>query len=275
MFRFIGCLLICLALAPAPLYHPPTLSGPELTDTTLLGGTFRESPLPSDATLAQLAASDPVSFLKHCLARYDQQVTGYEGLLYKQERLEGTLYPPELVRVAFQGDPHRVRLRWIDGARKAGTVLYVKGENHDKVLILPAGWRSVVGIVDRDPYGDEARQNGRYPLPEFGIKFGMMRTLAAWMTAQERGNLHVQFVATRPVPELNDRVCYVLHRTQYEKPEDGGVADSIVYIDTETWLQTGSEIRDRNGNLLAKYYFKELHLNPRFAPETFTRQGMR
>lgn len=269
------CLLLCLLVAPAPL-PPPALPPLESTDDLLAQSVSDDgSPLPDEETMRDLAKNHPIAFLENCLRRYGREVKGYSALLSKHERLEGQLGPPEVLQVAFREHPYSVRLRWLEGTRRAGTVLYVKGENRDHLLIRPAGrLLSLVGIVERDPYGEDARQNGRYRLPEFGIRHGTERTLACWRAASKRQTLHVQYLGTKPVPQLGNRTCHVLHRTDYDYPEDDGIADLLLYVDVQNWLQIGTVLRDAKGDLIAEYYFRDLHLNPTFPPDQFTRQGM-
>ena len=119
--------------------------------------------------------------------------------------------PPERVRVSFREQPHSVLLHWLAGARRAGTALYVRGENNDKILVRPARLLSLIGVVQRDPYSSEARQNGRYVLPEFGIRIGMERTLAGWVNALKRGQLHVEYLGTRP--SRNCMIAFVIFST--------------------------------------------------------------
>ena len=102
----------------------------------------------------------------------------------------------------------------------------------------------------------------------------MERTLASWVCAQKRGCLHIEYLGLKPIPELNNRVCYILHRTGYDKPEHDGVTDLVAYIDKETWLHTGSVLRDAKGELIAAYFFRDVQINPSFPANIFTRQGM-
>jgi hypothetical protein len=129
-------------------------------------------------------------------------------------------------------------------------------------------------IVERAPDGEDARQSGRYPLPEFGIKLGMERLLSSWVYHQARGDLRLEYLGVQEVPELGNRPCHVLHRHDYPGPEGDGITDLVVYFDQETWLQVGSVLRGEGGQLIASYHFRDVRLNPPFRPDTFTRQGL-
>jgi hypothetical protein len=231
--------------------------------------------LPDNAAMTRLAKDDPIRFLENCLKRYDREVQGYRCTLVKQERLEGKLQRSEVTAIAFRERPFSVLMEWKQGARLAQRVLYVKGANDDKLVVKPSGLASLVGVVERDPEGPDARKSGRYPLTEFGIKIGMERTLAAWDAARKDDALHVEYLGERKIPEVGGRPCWVLKRTGYKRPEEDGITELTTYIDTGTWLQVGSVVKGAEGQVLGAYYFRDIQLNPKFPADTFTRQAVK
>ncbi|HEV3263023.1 MAG TPA: DUF1571 domain-containing protein [Gemmataceae bacterium] len=230
--------------------------------------------LPDAATMEKLAEKDPVAFLRYCILRYDRQVKGYTATLQKQERLKGKLYPTEIIEVSFREKPFSVFMHWLKNPRKAETVLYVKGENNDMMLVHPSGLAgSLVKVVDRAIDSVDARASGRYTLDKFGIKNGTLRTLAGWEAAEKRGKLKIEYLGKHRIKEVGDRICYKLHRV-YDKPENDGVAELTLYIDKATWLQVGSVVKDTDGKLIGEYYFRDLHLNPEFNKDQFDRSAV-
>ncbi len=231
--------------------------------------------LPDNAAMTRLAKDDPIRFLENCLKRYDREVRGYRLTLVKQERMGGKLQPSESIQVAFRERPFSVLLTWPSDPRPAQKVLYVRGENDNKLLVKPAGLAALVGVVERDPEGPDARKSGRYPLTEFGIKIGMERTLGSWESARKDGALHVEYLGARKVPEVGGRPCWVLRRTGYKRPEEDGITELTTYIDQENWLQVGSVLKGAQGQVLGSYYFRDVRLNPKFPPDTFTRAAVK
>lgn len=241
--------------------------------------TFREvgdsdRALLSETEMEGLAKSDPIAFLKECIRRYDREVTSYTATLSKQERIDGRLERREIIDVSFRDNPFSVLMRWKEGARRADALLYVKGENRDQLLIRPAGVLAIAGIVPRDPKGSDAKKGGRYPVPEFGIKIGSQRTLAAWEKAQKAGALHVEFLGVKKIKEAGDRLCWVLERTRYAQVEDDGITNLKTYIDKENWLQVGTLLKGEDNKLIGEYFFRDIKLNPEFKRDTFTRQSL-
>ncbi len=153
--------------------------------------------------------------------------------------------------------------------------MYIKGENKGQILVRPAGFLSVAGIVMCDPNGSDAQKGGRYALPEFGIKIGEQRALASWEKARKDKALHVEFLGEKRIKEAGDRPCWVLKRSGYKAPEEDGIAEFTGYFDKETWLQVGTVLKGVEGQLIGEYFFRDIKLNPHFEPGTFTRKALK
>ncbi len=223
------------------------------------------------ATDESLPASDPVAFLEKCRERYARQgIQGYRLTFQKQERITGQIGPLEVMEVCFRARPYSVFMKWLHGARQAESVLYVAGENDDKMLVHPRGLAGrLVSVVSRDPDGPEARQEGFYSIREFGLEKTLERTLRDWKAAQAEGTLKVEYLGVQKVAATGNRPCYTLHRVSQE-PDARGVTDVTVYIDTGTWFQVGTVLKGREGELIGEYMYRDIQLNPPFDPEQFT-----
>lgn len=267
---------LLISLFPLVVVAPHLVPLPEKiiasTGPEVLPDFDQDGKLPSEAAMDKLAGSNPVAFLKASLARYNREVKGYSLTFQKQERIGGKLEKKELLDVKFRDKPFSVYMRWVEGARLAERVIYVEGENDGKMLVRPVGIGRFL-IVKRDPEGEEARKSGRYTLKQFGLKKGLQRSLFGFEGDQKAGTLHVQYLGKQKVKEAGDRTCWVLKR-RYEKPDDDGVADQTLYIDTENWLMVGTILKDHKGKLLAEYWFRDIKLNPDFGKDQFTRKAL-
>ncbi len=220
----------------------------------------------------------PVEFLKMCLERYEREIEGYSLDFYKRERIKGKLQDLERLEVHFREKPFSVYMKWLDGARLAGSALYVEGENKNKLLARGKGALGIFGVQERYVDGADAKNSGRYTIAQFGVYLGTKRTMASMLRAQERGALFVEYHGEFKVPELrykdHDPICYKFVRKPYDPPEEEGVNELTIYIDKETWLQVGSVIRDTKGDVLAEYFFRNIQINPEFKKDQFTRAGL-
>jgi hypothetical protein len=278
-------LLGCLILAHSRPATPAAVEGAAaVADTKEESATKaaakKKGELPDNDGMVKLAKTEPMAFIENCLVKYTRQVkTGYTLTLWKHEVIDGVEYKPETIEVAFRQDPYSVYFHWEDGARKAERVLYVEGENKDRngksqMVIQPNGAFLRRFIVTRDVEGPEAKQSGHYPLSSFGFQKNEERTLSAWRRNFATGHEKVEFIGIQKVKELDNRSCFVL-RSSTDTPDDDQVCELTSFWDCETWFQTGSIIKDKDGKLLGEYYFKDVKLDPEFKPEQFTRDMMK
>jgi len=259
----------------------------------------RGNPLPEAAGMAELARKDPVVFLENCVRYYDRDVQGYHLTMQKQERVptrlpieKRKLQKKEVIEVDFKDKPHSVFMRWLEGERLTDRCLYVEGENDNMILVHPSGLAGkFVTFVKRKVDGPEAQESGRYTLNMFGIKHGTLRTLTFARKAKENGTLNMDYLGAdgewHPCgPEANvslgeqrfaqagNRACYVLRR-HYAQEENDGVLELKIFVDKQNWLQVGSivegKVEEPNGKryLIGEYYFRDIELNPKFAPDQF------
>jgi hypothetical protein len=218
--------------------------------------------------------SDPRVFLAECLKRYDKEIQGYTCTLEKRERVAGTLRPREVVEAAFREKPFSVFMKWRVGASKAQAVLYVEGENDGKLLVRPPGllsWLVVTKALD----SPDVKSSGRYEITGFGLKIGTQRVLTAWKDAADRKALKVSYEGIYQLKTVNDRPCYKLHRTDFDHPEEDGISDVVIYIDTQTWLQVGSILRDAEGKLIGEYYFRDICPRSEYPADQFTSAALK
>jgi hypothetical protein len=263
MYRPLFCLLICLSLgmllaSDRPEAAPSSEPSARRADSN--------EPLPADT---------PVAFLEKCLERYDRDgVQGYSLIMHKQERVSGKLQPSEEMQIHFREKPFSVFMHWMSGASRADRVLYVEGKNNNQMLVHPSGIAGTfVKVVTRDPEGAEARQSGRYGIKDFGLKKTLGRTLHDWKAARDEGTLEAKYLGVKDIAELDDRPCYILRRT-VANPKDNGAAQVTIYIDKETWFQTGSVLKDKEGKLLGEYLYHDIKVNPQFKASQFERAAL-
>jgi hypothetical protein len=266
---------LCFLAAFDDTPRPARTAPPEPAAAAAAAAADTAAALPDQAALERLVRTDPIAFMRACIRRYDREVKGYRCTFAKQERIGGKLQRSEIIDVSFRENPFSVLFVWREGARLATKVLFVKGQNDNQLVVRPAGWRGrLVSTVLRDPLGADAKESSRYPMTEFGMREGMLKALAAWGAAQKEGSLKYEYRGKRKIAEAGDRECFILRRSGYRVPEEDGITEATLYYDVETWLQVGSTVKGAEGQLIGDYWFRDIVLNPTFAPGTFTREGL-
>lgn len=277
-----GVALLTLALAPLP---PAGRSAQPPVAAAAAG----ERPSPTE--WESLLTTDPVAALRAARDRYAAEATGVRMVMHKQERLGGVLQPPEVVDVLVRETPYAVRMIWRSGSRRVlGTAvegtLYAAGENGGRMTVWrPTALASFLRYYDLSPTDAPARSASRYSLTEAGLGHTLNRTLAAWGRARERDRGTIAYLGCRPVLDLAGRPCHVLRRTctppegdrfLTADPDPSGdpFATATIYLDPETWLQVGAELRRADGELVGRYLFRDVQLNPTFTATDFTREAL-
>lgn len=257
--------IACLCLV-AQDQRPPR---EEARDLVNLDGVKKEIGKDDTTSAEYLCQNRPLVFLESCLEHYKQNVRGYSCTFRKIERIKGIQRPLEKIEVQFREEPFSVYFNWMEGAGLACKVLYVRGENNNKLLGLPI--LKFLGVKERDVDGTEAKSTGRYTIDQFGIYLGAQRTLESMRRAEQHGGLHLEYKGMVSVPQLGDRMCHTFVRRPYDPVEEEGVNELTIFIDPENKMQVGSILKDVEGNLIAEYFFIDIKLNPDYAENQFTR----
>lgn len=254
-------------ITPGQPIDAPTKGDPIVSDPKIVK--------PEPVSLEKLIATDPVQFLQKSLEKYDKEIKGYTLTFDKHERVNGKLRKPETTKVHFREKPYSVHMHWTEpGDSIADKVLYVEGQNDNKLLGRGLNWRRVLGVLTRDVDGPDAKASGRFTIAQFGFKRSSQRSLASMEKAQERGTLNFRYEGIVPVEELGGQKVHKLVRTPYVPYEEDDLNELTLYFDTEHFLQVGSVLKDKKGDLLGQYFFKDVRINPEFNEKQFTREAL-
>ena len=281
---------VCLLVAPGarPSAAPPTVSTLDLFPSSAAGR-------PAAEEFDRLARTNPVALLEACVRRAQADLRGYRAVMSKRERIGGKLFDPETIRVSCREGPFAVRMIWDAGARTDGLlgykikgVRYAPGEKDPMVIYRPGALFEEQAVA---PKGADARKTARLGIEESGLSHAVRRTHAAWAAIEKRGELKVEYLGIQSHPDAGNRPCHVLRRTCQTDEIDPFVTSELpvavtarnradafdavtIWIDRETWLQIGTE-QTRQGELVARYFFRLTETNPTFGKDEFTPAALR
>jgi outer membrane lipoprotein-sorting protein len=236
-------------------FHGPTTLVPALTLILVCTASVALGEV-SSAELGRLLEE-----MKQAYARVDQ----YTATFLIQERLEGELRPEQQLELKFR-KPFKVYLRWLTGKNKGRQALYPAGVDGDELWVrVPM----LVGAitVSLDPQSPKARRDGRHPITDVGI--GRLVDLVSNNADRglQRGELtignggqHATF--DRPTQR------YTLHFPN--DPAKGYYCmTAVIDVDREYRLPIYAEIFDWDGQLIERYGYLDLRLNPGLTDEDF------
>lgn len=209
-------------------------------------------------TAEERMRADPVGYLRK-VANKAKGVSQYRVTFYRQERLGvvPTLRKMEKIAATFKAEPFSVYFRWEDDDSEYLQASFVRGQNDDKVVILPRkGLLGGPGTPGKfDPQAGVTFGKARNPITDFGVGRMMERTLNRVESANADGGT----VEYRGVQETGQskRPAHLFAMT-FPKSDPYPNKSMDLFIDTQTELPVGVYMRLPNGKLDAVYLYENL-----------------
>lgn len=226
-------------------------------------------PAEADARAAEVRA-DPVAYLRTVLERtraldqYALEFTRYErrGLLLP--KLEG----PENIVGWFRRAPFSVRLKWLNEDLKYDESSYVAGAHGNKVRFTTRWWvpglRPPPGINEIDLQTPVTWGETKRPLTDFGLERLMERTLKS---LHDSGNDAVVEYVGLARTETSARTVHHIRLTY--SPAKYPVPVQELYVDVQTDLPAGTELKLPNGVVDAAYFYDKVDPTVRLTDADF------
>lgn len=193
------------------------------------------------------------------------RVDHYTATLLLQERVDRELGPNQRLMLKFK-KPLKIYLRWLKGKHEGRQALYPAGVDGNELWVrLPL----LVGAVtvSLDPQSPRARKDSRHAITDVGI--GKLLHFIAENTARgmQRGELTIEDRGQRTT---FDRPAqrYILHFPS--DPAKGYYCmTALIDVDREYQLPVYAEIFDWYGQLIERYGYLDVRLNPGLTDDDF------
>ncbi len=221
------------------------------------GPSYREAPSEAAAMGAQVER-DPVAYLER-VAQRTKTLDQYTLRLERTERrgLFKTLHGPERIDAWYQREPLAIRLKWVDDDVKYGESVYREATHAGKVRFVTRRWSpplapppqiNTVDLMAPVFFGESRR-----PMTEFGLASMIDQTLASIRESEGAAEIEYLGVVTM---NTSDRPAH--HFRLAFSPEKFPAPLQDLYIDVETDLPAGSELRTPDEKLDAAYYYYDV-----------------
>jgi len=209
------------------------------------------------ARLTELAKSDHIALLDWAIDRYESTVTDYTATFYKQERINGKLRQTEKIAIVFMEDPFSVLMSWEENAGVIDKLLYVEGQNENKMLVHPTGLLSWIKSVKRDPRSKEVRKASRSSCDQFGFYRSMQNLLKIYKQGRKIRGLQISYQGRTKV---DGRECVAMERILPPRA-DYPYARLVLEFDVEYLLPTSISCYDWQGRLVSRYWYEDVKFN--------------
>jgi hypothetical protein len=211
------------------------------------------------------------------------ETTDYTCTFYKQERLGADLSEGTFMELKMRHKPFSVYMKWLSG-EKGRELLYVDGEQDNKMLVHPGGWKSrLVPPIKLEPDSSLAMSESRHPVTMLGLlKLSDEIILRRKNELEHKCPIRCQFNENETA---NDRPCYCFVSVYLDRKTSEEYRKSIQYIDRECLLpicvknfawpdgkQTfANDAALDEATLIEHYAYSELQFNQQLANDDFDR----
>jgi hypothetical protein len=216
--------------------------------------------------IIELARTDHISLLKLSLQNYESKIQDFTATFHKQERINDNLKDTEDIAIKFKEDPFSLVMDWQKNHGAVDKLLFVEGQNGNKMVVHPAGWLSWIKSVKRDPQDKQVKQSSRRTPDQFGFQRTIESLLDVYEKAKVNNDLKIAYLGQT---EVFGRSCVSMERTLPPKPEYP-YARLVMDFDTEYLLPVSISCYDWQGRLLSRYTYENLQFNVGLTAANFT-----
>ena len=215
--------------------------------------------------MVELAKADHISLIKWAMANYDKTIRDYAGVLHKQERINGLLKKPEKILFWFREAPYSVVMKWKENAGRIDKLLYVEGQNNNKMIVHPTGTFAWLKSVKRKPRCKDATKTSLRTCDEFGFYKSLESVLKMYKLAEVENRLQMKYLGKTVI---SGRQCITVE-AKLDAKQNYPRAKIVMSFDCENALPLSLTYYDRDDKVLSKYHFTDLKLNMKIDDKTF------
>jgi hypothetical protein len=181
----------------------------------------------------------------------------YTALFLKRERINGKLLPLEKIELRFQ-EPFKVYMAWME-PYEGREVVFVKGENDDKLLVDPGGLLTFMRL-SLEPTSDMATRDAHHSVLQAGLENTIRHIMREYRRGMERNQVSMRLLGHA---EVDGRPAYHLE-CLYPADQTAGyyAYRGELWIDKASYLPIRVEIYNWDNDLYEYYAYHRLQLNP-------------
>lgn len=210
-------------------------------------------------------------------------VSDYSAQFKRQERINGSLLDPQAMNLKVRHEPLSFYMKWTEGD-KGRQLIYVKGQNEDKVLVQIGGVAGrLTGALALSPDDPRIMAESRYP----ATCAGLMELTKIILQHHENDLKRDTGVVCeiRDGESFDNRPCYQTSLV-YDTPEvNPHYHKSLILIDKEyslpvcvknfTWVEGKAAADHGEHNLIESYSYTGLQLNAQLSDNDFEKKKYR
>jgi hypothetical protein len=140
----------------------------------------------------------------------DQTIRDYSCTFVKRECIDGELGDYQHIFMKVAHDPFSVYMSFLK-PYAGREVLYVAGQNENKMVVLEAGFKRYLGKLNLDPEGTVAMKGQKHPITNVGIRNLTAKLLTIWEAETQYAECEVTSNADTKVDGRSTTMIQVVH----------------------------------------------------------------
>jgi hypothetical protein len=184
--------------------QPANTSNPGST-TAAAGAPFDLTQQPNEHPLVPV-----LRVLKSSVETIDRDIHDYSCTFVKRERVDGELGDYQKIFMKVAHNPFSVYMSFITPFT-GREVLYVAGQNGNKIVVLEAGFKRYLGKLNLDPEGVVAMRGQKHPITQVGIRNLATELIKLWEAESQFAECEVTTNADTKIDGRPATMVQVVH----------------------------------------------------------------
>ncbi len=158
-----------------------------------------------------------------------KEVQDYTCVFSKREVL-GKKMKSQVMLMKFKQEPFSVYMLY-DGQEKGREILFVEGQNENKLLVHESGVAALVGTLSLPLNSPQVTAENKYPVTQIGMLNLVDTILHQWRAEAQFGEVEVK---PFPAAKVDNRECEAMVSTHPTPRKDFKFHRTVLYVDKET-----------------------------------------
>jgi hypothetical protein len=141
-----------------------------------------------------------------------EKVEDYTVLFYKDE-VVGSTRIKQKMQLKIREKPFSVYIKFLN-PHAGREVIYVNGQNDNKILVHGTGIETIVGTLHLTPTSSKAMEESRYPVTMIGMRKLTEVLIKQWESELELDDIAVKFYPNARIGDLQCKVIQSVHKTK-------------------------------------------------------------
>ncbi|HVW02353.1 MAG TPA: DUF1571 domain-containing protein, partial [Planctomycetaceae bacterium] len=204
-----------------------------------------------------------------------KSVKDYTAVFTKRERIKNRLIQ-QTMDVKLRQEPFSIYLKFQPPYAPGREVLYIEGQNGDKLLAHEAGLKSLVGTVALAPNSPDAMFENRHPVTELGIAKMLELCISQWDSETLYEECEVKYYNEA---KLGATECLMIESVHPQARPHFKFHKTRLFLDKKSNLPVRVEqygFPERPGAeapLVEEYTYSALQINPGLSDRDFDRRN--